>query len=213
MWWWVRQVERLAITREQGQSKRVRHCLGSEIRGVAGDGGHERASQVEELSYNRHLEATESIHAFTRTHTRRAMKTSENENRSNWVDLERDSGRQSQTEGNQGKGRSLVPVPEKGPVLLLRWPRPQQFSFQDGRRHGTRASMVAARHCVSPYRASQPGPHLKWRPQASRVLNMVPSVLICLKMAAPGQLNTHSYPPRRLEADVHPTGVKTHGRL
>ena len=92
-------MEKLAITREQGQSKRVRHCLGSEIRRVRVDGGQERTSQVEELSY-RHSEATESAHARTHTHTR-AMKTSENENRPNGVDLGRDSEGQSQTGGTQ----------------------------------------------------------------------------------------------------------------
>lgn len=55
---------------------------------------------------------------------------------------------------------------------------------------GIRTNMAAACHSVSPYRASRLGPYLKWRPQASRVLNMVPSVLICLKMAAPTLVNS-----------------------
>lgn len=62
-------VERLAVPRGQDHSKQIRHCLGSEIGGVGGDGRRARASQVEELSYNRHSEATESItHTHTHTH-------------------------------------------------------------------------------------------------------------------------------------------------
>lgn len=60
-------MERLAITREQGQSKRVRHCLGSEIHRVSVDGGHERTSQVEELSYRQTLRGY-GEHTHTHTH-------------------------------------------------------------------------------------------------------------------------------------------------
>lgn len=76
--------------------------------------------------------------------------------------------------------------------------------------------MAAPRHCVSPYSASQPAPFLKWRPQAARVLNMVPSVLTWSQNGCPcpRQLAIHSYPPRGLEADVPTTiRLKVHGRL
>lgn len=113
-----------------------------------------------------------------------ALKTNEKENRPNRANLGRHSRGKSKTGGTQGAGRSSVPVPEEGPVLLLRWLRPQQHPPQDGRRHGARANTAAAPPSVSPYRASPLGPYLKWRPQAARGLNMVPSVLMCLKMAA-----------------------------
>lgn len=105
------------------------------------------------------------------------------------------------------EGRSSAPVPAKGPVLLLlRWPRPQRTPFQDGRRHGTRANMAAPRHWVPPYRASELAPYLKWRPQACRVLNMVPSVFIWSQNGCPcsRQLDARSYTPRSLEVDVTP---------
>ena len=54
------------------------------------------------------------------------MKTNEKENRPNRVNLGRDSRGKSKTGGTQREGRSSIPVPEEGPVLLLRWLRPPQ---------------------------------------------------------------------------------------
>ena len=65
IWWWVPQVERLAITREQGQSKRVRHSLGSEIR--RGWRARESVSSGRIVT-NRHSEARERT--STRTQER-----------------------------------------------------------------------------------------------------------------------------------------------
>lgn len=143
--------------------------------------------------------------AVTHTHAHaraRALNTSENENRPNRMDL----GRAVADRRNSGtQGRSSALVPAKGPVLLLRWQRPQRAPFQDGRRHRTRANMAAARHWVSPYRASQLAPYVKWRPQAARV-SAVPSVLIWSQNGCPcpRQLDAHSYAAQSLEADVPP---------
>lgn len=103
IWWWVRQVERLAITREQGQSKRVRHSLGSEIRRVRGDGEQEKASQVGELLPT----GTQRLQrALLHVH-KNAMKTNEKENRPNRTNLGRDSRGKSKTGGTQGSGEEL----------------------------------------------------------------------------------------------------------
>ena len=87
------QVERLAITREQGQSKRVRHSLGSEIRWTRGDGEQEKASQVGELlpTGTQRLER-ELLHVH-----KNAMKTNEKENRPNRANLGRHSRGKSKT--------------------------------------------------------------------------------------------------------------------
>lgn len=63
--------ERLAIPREQGQSKQVRHCLGSEIGGVGGWRARESVSSGRIVT----TDAQRLRRAFTHTHTqKKAMK-------------------------------------------------------------------------------------------------------------------------------------------